>query len=83
MEQVAHTVKQKSDDADMAVVIKTTSSIARIDSTLGEKSHEVISIALAKGSDLALHAATEEFGFHTNDLPGQLLNIFISHIPRM
>ena len=83
MEQVAHTVKQKSDDADMAVVIKTTSSIARIDSTLGEKSHEVISIALAKGSDLALHAATEEFGFHTNDLPGQLLNIFISHIPRI
>ena len=83
MEQVARIVKQKSDDADMAVVIKTTSSIARTNATLGEKSHEVISIALKKGSDLALHAATEEFGFHTYDLPSQLLNIFISHIPRV
>ncbi|WP_419653490.1 hypothetical protein [Thiolapillus sp.] len=83
MEQVVHAVKKKSDDADMAVVIKTTSSLARINATLEEKSHEVISIALEKGSDLALYAATEEFGFHTNDLPGQLLNIFISHIPRI
>mgnify|MGYP000482354864 CR=1 FL=1 len=83
MEQVERTVDQKSDDAYMAVVIKTASSIAIIDVALEEQTHSVISTALEKGADLTLHAASEEFASHTNKLPDKLLNIFISHLPRV
>lgn len=83
IEKVVRMAEQKNDDSDMAVVVKTASSLARIDATLKEKAHSAISIALEKGADQTLHAVTEEFGFHVNDLPEKLLNLLVSSLPRV
>ena len=83
IEEVARIADQKDDDSYMAVVVRTASSLARSDASLVEKAYSAISIALGKGSDLTLHAASEEFGFHAKDMPDQLLNLLISNLRRI
>lgn len=72
---------EERDDGVMGVVIKTASSLVRLDDSLVEKAGNAIFNALKSRSDQALHAASEEFGFHSNDLPDSILDLFISSFP--
>ena len=83
IDEVGCFVVDQSDDNCMAVVVKTAISLARSNPSLVEKANTAIATALAKGSDQALHSATEEFCFHAKDLPDELLISLISVLPRV
>jgi len=83
IELVEKIALEEHDDGVMGVVIKTASSLARLDDSLVEKARNAMLNALKNGSDQALHAASEEFGFHSNVLPDRILDLIISSFPRV
>ncbi|MEW8333832.1 MAG: hypothetical protein AB2728_20520 [Candidatus Thiodiazotropha sp.] len=83
IEEIKRISEEHHDDRYMAVVIKTASSLAKLDASLVEPAFTAVTNALRSGSDQALHAATEVFGFEANDLPDELLNLLISNLPRV
>jgi len=83
VDELMRIAEKKSSDSYMAVVIKTASSLAKQDASLVESVCAVIRVALHKGGNQALHAATDVFGFDTNNLPAPLLRLLVSNLSQV
>jgi len=76
-------VARESDDHLLGNSIKSICSICRPDHSKSGRAIEILNEALAKGGDLALHAASEEFGFNINELPEDLIDIIMHYLMRV
>lgn len=77
-----HAVTLETDDQILSNVIKSAFSIFQRDKSQELRAVTLIVSVLEKGDDYALHAASEIFGFHTDELPPALLDAVLSDLVR-
>lgn len=75
--------KEESDDQILAGVVRSGFNILQKDKTLEPRILEIISIALSKGDEITLHAASEVFGFHTGEITVALIDVLFVHLARV
>jgi hypothetical protein len=73
----------ETDDRILAGVVKSAFALWQRDRASEDRSVTLIASALIKGSEQALHAASEVFGFHTSELPTSLVNSLLPHLMRV
>lgn len=71
---------KETDDNLLGNLIKSAFSLYKHDKSQVERIIGLISSALSKGGDYALHAASELFGFDFNELPEVLLDALLKHL---
>ncbi len=74
---------QETDDQILSSVIKSAFPLLQRDKSQEPRAIMIIISALAKGDDYALHAASEIFGFHTGELPTELLDALFVDLLRV
>ena len=80
MNFIVKTVEQEHDDPLLGNAVGAAFDIYRQNSSTVDQVASIFSDALEKGSDLTLHAASQVFGFHTDEIPPPLLNIMFKHL---
>jgi hypothetical protein len=76
-------VIKETDDLLLGNLIKSAFNLYKNDNSKSERISDLINSALSHGSDYALHAASELFGFHFNELPENLVDILLNHLKRV
>lgn len=76
-------VVQETDDHLLENAIKSICTICMTDGSLTDKGGEILDLALSKGGDYALHAASASFGSDIGKLPEPLLDLIIQNLPRI
>ncbi len=74
------TVDQEDDDSLLGNIIRSTFDIYRQNPRTVSHAVSIFDGALKKGAEIALNAASEVFGFHTDDIPPSLLNMLLKHL---
>ena len=77
---IVETVKQEDDDLLLNRAVGAAFDIYRQNSSTVNQVASIFRGALEKGTDLTLHAASEVFGFHTDEIPPPLLDILVKHL---
>ena len=80
MNFIVKTVEQEHDDPLLGNAVRAAFDIYRQNSSTVDQVASIFSDALEKGSDLTLHAASQVFGFHTDEIPPPLLDVLIKHL---
>ena len=80
MNFIVETVEQKDDDRLLGTAVRAAFDIYRQNPSTVSQVTSIFSDALEKGTDLTLHAASEVFGLHTDEIPPPLLNILLKHL---
>ena len=80
MKFIAKTVALEDDDHLLGNAVKSAFDIYSQNPSDFDQVASVFSDALEKGSEIALNAASEVLGFHTDELPSPLLNILLKHL---
>ncbi|SHN50604.1 hypothetical protein [Desulfitobacterium chlororespirans] len=73
-----YSVSQEDDDIVLANIIRSSFSLFRQNQEQEKRYYHIISTALSKGGDYALHAATELFSFEKKELTDELVDILLS-----
>jgi hypothetical protein len=76
-------VAVETDDLILAGVVKSAFALLQRDKTQEGRSVALITNALSKGGEYTLQAASETFGFHTDQIPGSLLDVLLIHLMRV
>ena len=80
MNFLVETVVQEDDDSLLGNAVRVAFDIYRQNSSTVGQVASVFRDALGKGTDITLHAASEVFGFHPDEIPSPLLNILLKHL---
>ena len=80
MKFIVETVALEDDDHLLGNAVKSAFDIYRQNPSDADRVASIFSDALEKGSEITLNAASEVFGFHTDDIPSPLLNILLKHL---
>ena len=80
MNFIVETVEQEEDDHLLGRAVGAAFDIYRQNSSTVDQVASVFRDALEKGADLTLHAASEVFGFHTDEIPPPLLDVLVKHL---
>jgi hypothetical protein len=73
-------VETDMDDRVLASGITSALALMRQDAANELRYVAVITCALSRGNECALHAASRLFGFHTSDVSPQLLQVLLDHL---
>ena len=80
MKLIAETVALENDDHLLGNAVKSAFDIYKQNpSTVGQVT-TIFGNALEKGADITLHAASEVFGFYTDDIPPSLLDVLLKYL---
>ena len=74
---------ETEDDEVLANVIKSAAVLSRLDAKREPRLTSAIAAALSKGGELALHAASQVFGFQTRELSRTLLDLLVERLARV
>ena len=77
---IAETVALENDDHLLGNAVKSAFDIYKQNPSAVGPVTAVFSDALDKGSEITLNAASEIFGFYTDDIPQTLLNILLKYL---
>ena len=80
MNFIVETVALEDDDHLLGNAVRSAFDIYRQNPSDADRVASIFSDALEKGSEMTLNAASEVFGFHTDDIPSPLLNILLKHL---
>ena len=80
---IERAVRDEDDDFALASVVKSASAVASLDSADEARLVAAIKEALDKGGEVALHAASEIFGFRTSRLSPDLLALVLEHLAQV
>lgn len=83
LDYLGRTIVQETDDHLLGNAIKSTCSICMADGSLVDQGVKILDVALLKGGDYALHAASEVFGLEFAKLPEPLLGVIMQHLARI
>lgn len=78
-----HTVEMGDDDQALANTIKSAFALSQQDAAGRARWIAAVAGALSKGGDIALHAASEIFGFQTRDISPELLELLLASLARV
>ncbi|HEX3556797.1 MAG TPA: hypothetical protein VIA62_26540 [Thermoanaerobaculia bacterium] len=78
-----HVIEVEEDDQVLASSIKSAFALSRHDATNQSRWIAVVAGALTKGGEIALHAASEIFGFQTNDLSPEFLELLLANLAQV
>ena len=73
-------ITSEKDENIIAIAIKSLFSLYVADNSLENKVTELIQTSLHNQSNLTLYAVSELFGFNTDNIPPNLLNVFIDSL---
>lgn len=73
-------VDQNTDDLILGNIVKSVCSIFRQHRSQAVHIDNILDAALSKGQDHALHAASEEFGFRTDELTPVMLHVIMHNL---
>jgi hypothetical protein len=76
-------VGQETDDRLLSNLIRSAFLLYKYDKSQVKRIIDIINCALTKGGDLALHAASELFGFDFNEVPEKMLDALFAHLQRV
>lgn len=76
-------VAVEDDDNLLGCAIKTSFSLLQSDKSQERRIDKLLGDALSKGRDHALHAASQLFGFHTGEIPDQIMDTLVSQFYRI
>lgn len=77
------TATVEADDQILARLVKSTFMLLQQEKAQEQRIVTLLATAVAKGGELTLHAASEIFGFNTNDLTSALLDVLLEHLVRV
>lgn len=75
-------LSRETDDQLLGNLIGTAFSLYQCKESQLERIIDSIKLALSPGGDYGLHAASELFGFHFDELPEPLLDVLLDHLRR-
>lgn len=70
----------ETDDQILARLVKSAFMLLQQDKAQEQRIATLFATAVAKGGEYTLYAASEIFGFHTNELPAPLLEVLLVHL---
>lgn len=76
-------VNRETDDRILAGTVRSALALFEQDNTYQDRLTSLVGIALAKGGDSTLHAASELLWLHTQNLPVPLLQLLLAHLERV
>lgn len=76
-------VAKETDDQILGSIVKSAFALFKQDKSQEPRIITLIASALQKGGEHTLYAASALFGFHTKDLPQQLLDLLLDHLKRV
>lgn len=83
LDSLERSAVEESDDEILAHVIESAFALCQQDETKEARVSAIISKALEKGGEHALHAASTLFGYYTKDLPDPLLDLLLNHLKQV
>jgi hypothetical protein len=78
-----HVIEVEEDDQVLASSIKSAFALSRRDSANQSRWIAVVAGALSKGGEIALNAASEVFGFQTDDLSPEFLELLLANLAQV
>ena len=76
-------VSDTTDDDVLAFVIQTSFDLLQKDNSLLPETVDLTNLALSKGEDFSLHAASKILGLYTKRIPENLSYIYINHLKKV
>lgn len=80
---IERAVEAEHDDQLLACVIKSAFALSRSGRKSAPQFTGLIATALARGEEIALHAASEVFAFQTSDIPPDLLKLLLERLAQV
>ena len=74
------TAMVETDDQILARLVKSAFMLLQQDKSQEQRIVTLFATALSKGGEFTLHAASEVFGFNTNELTSALLDVLLEHL---
>lgn len=83
LKRLDNMVDQETDDHLLGNIVNSSCSIFRQRKSLADQTVKILDAALSKGQDYTLHAASEEFGFNSDELTMPMLLVIMSNLMRI